>query len=84
MAADEPAWRAVYMRYGEQREDECEDLRAAVRLLYWGQEQGELSPRRIISPSGEILEDSELEQALDGYEREVDSWRSAKESSDGR
>lgn len=66
-------WLAVYMRYGAQYQDECEDLQDAVGALYWGQEAEVLSALRIVSPSGVVIEGPELEQALDEYERARES-----------
>lgn len=61
-------WRAVYMRYYSQYEVACEDLDEAVSLLWWGQEDGQLSPLQIIEPTGHVLEGRDLDKALDDYE----------------
>lgn len=60
-------WTAVYNRYMSPYEVSCESLRDAIGLLFWGQDNGDLSPTRIVEPNGNVIEGEELSKLLEDY-----------------
>lgn len=64
----ELVWIAIYMHYGSEGQEECSDLRDALSFLSGGVENGQLSPVRILRPSGETIERPELDDLIEEYE----------------
>jgi len=66
-------WVAVYMRHYCEYRAECDSLDHALGLLYWGLDDGQLSPSSIVEPSGNVIEGEELDEALENYYNERQS-----------
>lgn len=71
-------WWAVYGRYHVRCEDDHDSLADALDALYWGAENGDLSPEGIRLPDGEMMDDAEFKRVFGEHERAEDAKAAAR------
>lgn len=64
------SWIAHYNRYMHPYEVSCESFDQAIGILFWGRDNGELSPQKIVCPNGDIINGEALIKALGDYGEE--------------